>query len=48
MTITEINPARKSGFPQMELHKDTLIFAWTDTSQPFSKIRTVAVPHKKL
>lgn len=39
MTVAESSGARASGFPQMALAGDEIIFAWTDPSTP-SKVRT--------
>ena len=41
--ITEINPSRQSGFPQMELVEDTVHFAWTDVTSENMMVKTVAV-----
>ncbi|TLP81440.1 hypothetical protein [Maribacter sp. ACAM166] len=39
--ITEMDGSRKSGFPQMELVKEMLYFAWTDYAQANSQVQTV-------
>ena len=36
--ISETNDSRSSGFPQMELFKNELYFAWTNTSKKQKKI----------
>lgn len=41
--ITEVNPTRKSGFPQMELVGDTAHFAWTEIIQESTKIKTASL-----
>jgi hypothetical protein len=38
--ITEIDPSRKSGFPQMEVFKGRVYFAWTDVQKEGTKIST--------
>ncbi len=38
--ITEISASRKSGFPQMELVGDKILFAWTDVLSGKSNVRT--------
>lgn len=43
-TVSKINGARQTGFPQMELLGDDLIFAWTDIDQSQSQIKTVRIP----
>ena len=39
MTVAETNSGRSSGFPQMVLSPQGLVFAWTDAGPP-SRIRT--------
>lgn len=41
LTIDQINSSRKTGFPQMEVVGDKLIFAWTEVDSTSSKIKTV-------
>lgn len=43
-TITAIDPSRKSGFPQMELHGDKVYFAWTEVGEKSTRIRTSFLP----
>lgn len=40
-TIDQLNSARKTGFPQMEVIADHLIFAWTAVDSSTSKIKTL-------
>ena len=42
--ISKIDPGRKSGFPQMELHGDRIYFAWTELSSETSSVRTAFLP----
>jgi hypothetical protein len=39
-TVAETQPARSSGFPQLERRGNDLIVAWTDTGDP-SRVHTV-------
>ncbi len=43
VTITEMDPARKSGFPQMERLDDKLYFAWTAIANNVPEIKTAYV-----
>lgn len=43
MVISEMDAARSSGFPQMELVEDKLLFAWTDVSGSESEIKMAYV-----
>ncbi len=43
-TISKVNGSRQTGFPQMEVLGDDLIFAWTDIDQSPSRIKTVRIP----
>ncbi len=42
-TVTEMSSSRRSGFPQMELHGDRLVFAWTDIAEN-PKIKALQLP----
>ncbi len=42
-TITEMSSTRKSGFPQMELVGDLVLFAWTNVANDQSTIRTASI-----
>ncbi len=42
-TLTTTSPARSSGFPQMALAGDRLVFAWTEAGEP-SAVATATVP----
>lgn len=42
--IAMMDPGRKSGFPQMELHGDDLYFAWTEVGADESRVRTAVLP----
>lgn len=44
ITITTIDPSRKSGFPQLEIHGEMVYFAWTEVGQETSKVRTAFLP----
>lgn len=44
VTITEIDPSRKSGFPQMEILNDKVYFAWTEVQDLTSTIETAFFP----
>ena len=44
LTITAMDPSRKSGFPQMELHGDKVYFAWTEVGEKSTRIRTSFLP----
>lgn len=39
-TVTAVDGSRRSGFPQMALYRDRLIFAWTDISTSSPSVRT--------
>ena len=43
LSIVTLDASRKTGFPQMELVKDTVLFAWTDVSKPQSVVKTAVV-----
>lgn len=43
MTLATTSAARSSGFPQLALHEERLIFAWTEVGEP-SAIATASVP----
>ncbi len=47
LVISEMDAARSSGFPQMELVGDKLFFAWTDVSGVQPKIKTAYVMVKE-
>jgi hypothetical protein len=38
--VTELDPGRKSGFPQMEIYEGRVYFAWTDVLKEGTKIST--------
>lgn len=40
ITVAAIDGSRRSGFPQMELFRDRLIFAWTDITTSSPTIKT--------
>ncbi len=40
ITITDLDTSRKTGFPQMEVVKGNLLFAWTDVINEKSSIQT--------
>lgn len=42
--ITTIDPSRKSGFPQMEIHGEQVYFAWTEVKGESSVVRTAFLP----
>lgn len=42
-TITEMSSSRRSGFPQMELHGNQLVFAWTDIAEQ-PKVNVLRLP----
>ena len=42
--IAGMDPGRKSGFPQMELHGDRVYFAWTEVVGEITKVRTAFLP----
>ncbi len=42
--IAVMDSGRKSGFPQMELHKDQVYFAWTEVDGESKRIRTAYFP----
>jgi hypothetical protein len=42
--IATMDPSRKSGFPQMELHQNSLYFAWTEVSENGTRVRTAVIP----
>lgn len=41
--IAEISSSRKSGFPQMELVVDQLLFAWTEATKDSSAVMTATI-----
>ncbi len=41
--IAEMDGSRKTGFPQMELVKDKVYFAWTDVAKDISTIKTAYI-----
>lgn len=41
--IATLNASRKTGFPQMELVENNLLFAWTDVSKSSSTVQTAIV-----
>ncbi len=42
--ITEMDPNRKSGFPQMEIHGERVYFAWTKVNSEVLSIGTLFLP----
>jgi hypothetical protein len=44
--IAAMDPNRKSGFPQLELHRGRVYFAWTEVSEYGSAIRTAYLPEE--
>mgnify|MGYP001952529738 FL=1 len=46
--IAEISSSRKTGFPQMELMGDKVLFAWTDVTDEKSTIKTAYVSAETL
>ncbi|MBN2731782.1 MAG: exo-alpha-sialidase [Balneolaceae bacterium] len=42
--IAQMNPSRKSGFPQMELASENLVFAWTHIDSSGTFLKTAQVP----
>lgn len=46
LSITAIDPSRKSGFPQLELHGETVYFAWTEVGEKSTRIRTAFLPQE--
>lgn len=47
LVLTELSSARQSGFPQMELVGDQVLFAWTDISKAQPEVKTAMVPISK-
>lgn len=45
--ITEIDPSRKSGFPQMEVFDSRVYFAWTEVGKDSTYIRSGTLPQKE-
>ncbi len=43
MTIAEISPSRKTGFPQMEVIGETVYFAWTRVMDGEASIKTASL-----
>ncbi|PZX48316.1 hypothetical protein [Algoriphagus chordae] len=43
VVVTQMDPARKSGFPQMEKVGDRLYFAWTSISEESTSIKTASL-----
>ncbi|EAZ80350.1 hypothetical protein [Algoriphagus machipongonensis] len=41
--ITPIDPARKSGFPQMEIFKENIYFAWTEVIGDQNQVKTASL-----
>ncbi|PZX53066.1 hypothetical protein LV84_03270 [Algoriphagus ratkowskyi] len=41
--VTEMDPVRKSGFPQMEKLDDKLYFAWTDILEDIGSVKTAFI-----
>ncbi len=39
-TVTEMNPSRRSGFPQITKTKENVLIAWTDYSESGMKVNT--------
>ena len=48
ITVSRTSPERASGFPQMELFGEELVFAWTDVSGDTSSIKTAVLSLDKL
>ena len=44
--ITPIDPARKSGFPQMEIYGESVYFAWTEIDGETSQVKTARLATK--
>lgn len=44
ISITTIDPSRKSGFPQLEIHGEMIYFAWTEVDEKSTRIRTAFLP----
>jgi hypothetical protein len=44
ISITTLDPSRKSGFPQLEIHGDRVYFAWTEVGGESSRVRTAFLP----
>ena len=42
--ITTMDPSRKSGFPQLEIHGEQVYFAWTEVGDESNRVRTVVLP----
>ncbi|MEO0998237.1 MAG: hypothetical protein AAFX58_12035 [Pseudomonadota bacterium] len=42
--IAAVDPSRRSGFPQMVLHRSRLVFAWTDVSGDTTRVVSAAAP----
>jgi hypothetical protein len=42
--IAVMDPGRKSGFPQLELHGDRVYFAWTEITGETKQVRTAYLP----
>lgn len=43
ITIAESSDSRSSGFPQMTVNDDNLIFAWTDSNDMYSTVKTATL-----
>lgn len=41
--ITQVDPARKSGFPQMEVYGENVYFAWTEIDGESSHVNTASL-----
>ena len=44
IAISQMDPARKSGFPQMEIDGDKVYFAWTEIDGETSHVKTATMP----
>ena len=44
LVLSELFSSRQSGFPQMELIGDQVLFAWTDISKKLREVKTALVP----
>ena len=42
--ISTMDPSRKSGFPQLEIHGEMVYFAWTEVGKETSRVRTAFLP----
>jgi len=46
LQITAVDPSRKSGFPQLEVHGGQVYFAWTEIEGENKNVRTARIPQE--